>query len=180
MHVYLVRHTRPQNRSEPDAVLGKEGIAQAKMLGKLLATLQLQPGALKIISSPMQRARQTATYMCEEMGIANDVFIFPTPQEEHSGIPLEQLLMQHLRRIAEEEVCSNVIVVGHYPTLSPTFAWLAGQRNWPLPQHYGAVACLNCRSNFEETSGALQWLVTADLLLGVKAILEGDAPPSQE
>jgi len=56
------------------------------------------------------------------MGLADDVFIFPTPQEEHSGGNLKDLLMKHLLRITTEEARSEVIVVGHYPTMSQSFA----------------------------------------------------------
>ena len=101
-------------------------------------------------------------------GLADDVVIFPTPQEKQSGSDLKDLLVQRLRRIATEEARSEVIVIGHYPTLSKAFAWLACQKAWPLPQDYGAAACLHCQDSFGEASGALKWLVTAELMLGIQ------------
>lgn len=168
MHVYLVRHAQPKNIADTDPDLSREGVAQAKMLGRLFASLQLQPDVVRILSSRMRRTRTTATYICQGMGLADDVVIFPTPQEEQSGSDLKDLLMQRLRRIAAEEARSEVIVIGHYPTLSKAFAWLAGQKAWPLPQDYGAAACLHCQDSFGEASGALKWLVTAELLLGIQ------------
>ena len=71
MKVFLVRHAKTADREAavlkrqtPDSPLGKEGIVQAKLLGK-----RLQKEAIDVIfSSKWERARQTAEQAAKKLG----------------------------------------------------------------------------------------------------------------
>ena len=76
--------------------------------------------------------------------------------------------MERLQRITEEEGRSEVIVIGHYPYLSKSFAWLVGEGEKLFPQLYGATLCLTCKPGFAQGSSILNWLVTLDLLTRIQ------------
>lgn len=69
MQVHLCRHAEAAP-GEPDALreLTTTGIAQARSLGAWLASLDPRPSV--ILTSPLLRARQTASILGEETGIA--------------------------------------------------------------------------------------------------------------
>ena len=159
MRLYLVRHATPKNPTDIDSPLGKEGIEEAKMLGRLFAALQLQPESLRIISSHLQRARQTATHICQEMGIADEAHIYPTKEEWSPSTDVTKRLMAHLENITAEEGCSEVIVVGHFPYVGEAAGWLVGQDALSPPDIYGATACLTCKPSFGKGTGVLDWLI---------------------
>lgn len=166
-HLYLIRHACPREMTG-DAPLGDIGIKQAERLGKLFASLDLPPESRIIISSPLQRARQTAMLLCAGMGIADEVDIFPAP-----GIPpsanLKERLMAHLVKITTEAGRSELIVVGHFDYLSESLAWLVGYNALSFPRDYAMTACLACKTSFQQGDGALEWLIKPELLLSETA-----------
>ena len=165
MHLYLVRHARPENITDIDPPLGEEGIEEAKILGKFFAALELKPESLKVVSSTAKRAVQTATAICQGMGVADELFTWPTRQEEALGIEVvNSRLLEHLRTITGEEGRSEVIVVGHYPYLSKCLAWLVGNNALSFPGAYGTTVCLACDLTFGQGTGGLNWLVVPALL----------------
>jgi probable phosphoglycerate mutase len=78
--IYLVRHGRTQFNAEQrfqgslDSPLTTIGIAQAKAQGRLLRRLIPEGNACPIVSSPLGRARATATLIAEAMGDAAIAF----------------------------------------------------------------------------------------------------------
>jgi phosphohistidine phosphatase SixA len=167
VHLYLIRHACPREMTG-DAPLGDIGIKQAERLGKLFASLNLPPESRIVISSPLQRARQTATLLCAGMGIADEVDIFPTlgmlPRAN-----LKDRLMAHLAKITTEAGRSELIVVGHFDYLSESLAWLVGYDALSFPRDYAMTACLACKTSFQQGDGALAWLIKPELLLSETA-----------
>jgi phosphohistidine phosphatase SixA len=174
VHLYLVRHARPENATDIDPPLSKEGIEEAKMLGKLLAALQLQPKSLKIVSSDLLRSRDTAILMCQEMDFAGEVYFFPKKEEWSSD--LKDRLMKILQMITGQEGRSEVIVVGHIDYLRTSLAWLVGDDTLPLPDIYGATACLDCDLTFGQGTGVLDWLVVPVLLGRLQQGMSAERP----
>ena len=150
--------------------MGDEGIKQAELLGKLFATLKLHPESLRILSSTARRARETATLVCQGMGLPDEVVIFPAPIDYQPGNDLRDRLMKRLIRIAAEEGPSEVLVIGHYDYLSKSLAWLMKNDILSFPGAYGATVCLACDLTFEQGAGVLEWLVVPALL---RCLLEG-------
>jgi phosphohistidine phosphatase SixA len=169
MHLYLVRHACPREKTG-DAPLGDEGIKQAELLGKLFATLNLRPESLRILSSTARRARETATLVCQGMGLPDEVAIFPEPIDYQPGNDLRDRLMKRLIRITAEEGPSEVAVIGHYDYLPQSLAWLLKDDILRFPVEYGATVCLTCNPTFEQGAGVLEWLVVPALL---RCLLEG-------
>ena len=165
MRLYLVRHARPENVTDTDPPLGTEGIEEAKMLGRLFADLHLPPESLKIISSPLQRARQTTTHICQGIAAADEVYTFPKSEEWSPSNLLKNRLMRHLKKITREEGCSEIIVVGHFDYLSKSLAWLVGHDALSFPNPYGATACLTCDLAFGQGTGVPDWLVVPVVLV---------------
>lgn len=66
----LLRHAKPDKssgREDFDRFLTAEGQEQAHAIGRQLAARELVPEV--IVSSPAERARETATIVCEEMDL---------------------------------------------------------------------------------------------------------------
>jgi probable phosphoglycerate mutase len=74
--IYLMRHGQTHWNAEQrfqgwqDSPLTERGQAQARAAGRLLRDLAVDTPGLTVISSPLGRARQTATLVLEELGLA--------------------------------------------------------------------------------------------------------------
>ncbi|MCE2520758.1 MAG: histidine phosphatase family protein [Alphaproteobacteria bacterium] len=72
--IYLLRHGetawnragRMQGRK--DSPLTQRGVGQARAMGRLLATLVMEPGTVPIWCSPLGRARQSCSLICDVLG----------------------------------------------------------------------------------------------------------------
>ena len=124
----------------------------------LFATIRIKPTSAKIITSYLQRAHQTAICISQGIGgTSNKVLIWPTENDWNPSSDLTTRRINLLRKIAAEEESREVIVVGHFNYLNETLAWEVGQDAVSLPDAYGAVAFLSCKSSFEKGTGALGW-----------------------
>src|SRR5215467_10805316 len=88
MIIYFLRHASAgQAVSNPQKderrALDEDGILQARYIGRMLATLDVQ--VEQIISSPLKRARQTATL------VANELAFEPAVQLDNALRPEAQL-----------------------------------------------------------------------------------------
>lgn len=110
-NIYLVRHgVTAWNREmrlqgQTDIPLDAEGLAQAELVAKRLASLPHPPTA--IISSDLSRAQQTAQAIANQLGLS--VITTPEIRETHlglwEGLNQEQIIArgeeEHLRRYQE-------------------------------------------------------------------------------
>ncbi|HZQ66087.1 MAG TPA: phosphohistidine phosphatase SixA [Gaiellaceae bacterium] len=121
MRLYLVRHAEAA-RGEPDALrpLTASGRQAARELGKRLAAEGARPDA--VLSSPLLRARETATALGRALGCSVE------PDERLApGATAEQLLAAVAGRGDE------VVVVGHQPDCGRIAAELGGGAEPPFP-----------------------------------------------
>ncbi len=121
MRLYLVRHAEAA-RGEPDALrpLTASGRQDARELGKRLAAEGARPDA--VLSSPLLRARETATALARALGCSVE------PDERLApGATAEQLLAAVAGRGDE------VVVVGHQPDCGRIAAELGGGPEPPFP-----------------------------------------------
>lgn len=159
MHLYLVRHAKPEANSG-DSPLGTEGVEQASMLGELFKGLNPSHESLRLLSSSASRARQTAEAICDKLGISSEELgIFPAPIDNIPGMDLSDRLMQRLRKITTDEGRNQIIVIGHWDYIGKAIALLIGDPAFKLQNIYGVVACLECQNTFMQGEGNLRWLV---------------------
>jgi phosphohistidine phosphatase SixA len=165
MNLYLVRHATPETTTG-DPSLGTKGKQEAATLAALFGRLNLAPDQIKLLTSPAWRAHETATVISGGLGLAPSALaLFPTPPEvTPDGALLNTRLMQRLAKVTTEEHRSQVIVVGHLPTLTQAFAWLVGHDRPAFPGAYATTACLQCAPTFAQGQGELQWLILPELL----------------
>lgn len=74
--IYLLRHgetvwnTERRLQGQCDSPLTPKGIGQARDLGRLLVSQIEDPGACRLVSSPLGRAWQSAVLVADELGVA--------------------------------------------------------------------------------------------------------------
>ncbi|HLY98505.1 MAG TPA: phosphohistidine phosphatase SixA [Candidatus Angelobacter sp.] len=171
MILYFLRHASAgKNFVNPQKderrPLDEDGILQARYVGRLLASLDVQ--VEQIISSPLKRALQTASLIANELAfeeaIQKDDALRPAGNYEHF-----QDMLSHYRRN------EAVVVVGHNPNLteflSRTITGSAGSAHLELKKGSVAKVELNGRT------GTLQWLVTPRIARALQTSLKASSRP---
>ncbi len=167
-NLFLMRHTQPVNGHPADGTrpLKPEGEQQAKDMGAWLAG---HIGRVDIvICSPFVRAKQTADVMAAALGC----HVADTRMLQPDGQPDE--MWAEIMRLAQAS--KDVLVVGHDPSLNGLMAWLmygdeeAKDELNPLNirLEWGTVAWMKTKDDV----GALQWLVTPQIALAFKDVVE--------
>src|SRR6476660_1592477 len=123
MIIYFLRHASAGERvSDPNKdekrALDRDGIEQCRLMGRLLAALDIQVDA--IISSPLKRASQTAVLVGNEMGFEGKLQLDPALRPEASIAQFRELLARFVKADA-------TMVVGHNPNLSEFLGSLIGR-----------------------------------------------------
>ena len=154
MIIYFLRHASagnslPNPAKDEKRALDEEGILQARYIGRLLASLDIQ--IEQIVSSPLKRARQTASLVANELAFESPV------QLDDALRPEAQLLQFHgmLERLRKQE---SIMVVGHNPSLQEFLsqAFSGGAAPAHIDFKKGAVAKVEVAGR----RGTLDWLVT--------------------
>jgi phosphohistidine phosphatase SixA len=156
--LYLLRHADagdPETWTGPDEVrpLSGKGEKQARRLGKFLAEVGFKPGA--IITSPKTRARQTAEFVADAVGV--DVAIDERLAGGLDAVAIEAILFD----AGEPE---RAMLVGHDPDFSELTEWITGASSIALKKC--ALVRLDTVRPISRASGTLRWLVPPDLLQG--------------
>lgn len=163
MIVYFLRHasagSHVANPSKDDRrPLDEEGILQARYIGRLLANLDVQVD--QVLSSPLKRARQTASLVANELAFegAIDVDDALRPQAQFSQF---QAL---LSRVRDRDA---VMVVGHNPSLADFLSKTISASGAAAQIDFkkGAVA----RVELNGRKGTLQWLATPKIARTIQA-----------
>jgi len=171
MIVYFLRHAsagKSMLNPEKDErrPLDDEGILQARYIGRMLAILDVQVD--QIISSPLKRARQTASL------VANELAFEPAVQLDNALRPEAELehFQAMLSRHRKDEA---IMVVGHNPSLTEflTKSISAGARDAHVDFKKGAVAKVEMNGRL----GTMQWLVTPKIARALQASLKMSSRP---
>jgi len=122
--LYIIRHAKAENPTFEDndfeRNLVPEGIEKALQKAKALAQEQLidTTGKTLVISSPANRAKQTAQIFCTELQIPSDQIKYePKIYEAHYLMLLK--VLNDCPSTAE-----NVLIFGHNPGLSDLVAYI--------------------------------------------------------
>ena len=154
MIIYFLRHAsagqgllNPQK--DERRPLDEEGTLQARYMGRMLASLDVQ--VEHIVSSPLKRARQTASLVANELAFEGAVQLDDALRPQAQVANFQELLS----RLRKHEA---VMVVGHNPSLSEFLSKLvtAGAGAARVELKKGAVAKVEIAGR----SGILNWLVT--------------------
>jgi phosphohistidine phosphatase len=171
MIVYFLRHAsagksmlNPQK--DERRPLDDEGILQARYVGRMLANLDVQVD--QIVSSPLKRARQTASL------VANELAFEPAVQLDNALRP-EAELEQFQAMLARYRKYEAIMVVGHNPGLTEFLAKSisAGARDAHIDFKKGAVA----KVEMSARQGIMQWLVTPKIARALQASLKINSRP---
>src|SRR5215831_12800994 len=114
MIIYFLRHASAGTglsnpRKDERRALDEEGILQARYIGRLLANLDVQ--VEQIVSSPLKRARQTASLVANELAFEAAVQIDDALRPEAEFDQFQTMLARYKKYEA-------VMVVGHNPSLT--------------------------------------------------------------
>jgi phosphohistidine phosphatase len=171
MLLYFLRHasagkTILSPKKDERRPLDEEGILQARYVGRLLANLDVQVD--QIISSPLIRARQTASLVANELAFEAAVQIDDALRPEAEFEQFQAMLARYKRYDA-------VMVVGHNPSftefLSKSIS--AGSGAAQIDFKKGAVA----RVEMNGRAGQLHWLVTPKIARTLQTSLKSSSRP---
>jgi len=152
----LLRHAKSDKQaagvSDFDRPLNNRGKKAAALIGDYLAKRKIQPDL--VLSSPAERARQTAMLVGKAAGINVDLRFDERIYEANAS-----QLMKVVKQI--DETASTALLVGHNPGFEDLLSDLTGHvRHMPT----AALACLNINIEKWKDAGegcaTIKWMVT--------------------
>ncbi|MBT9331011.1 SixA phosphatase family protein [Paracidobacterium acidisoli] len=162
MNLYILRHASAGIRRDNPVIdvrrpLDKEGKQQCMLVGSYLNAFRVQFDV--IVSSPLKRALQTASFVGTEVGYDSKIVI-------SDALLPNAPLADFQKLIADLSKYDNVLVVGHNPNL-PVFlgSIIAPPGKAAIRLRKGAIARIDCARR----PGLLHWLVDPRILRGVYA-----------
>src|SRR5215470_2299995 len=170
MIIYFLRHASAgksvSNVSKDERrALDEEGILQARYIGRMLANLDVQ--VEQIVSSPLKRARQTASLVANELAFETAVHIEDAlrPDAEFEQF---QAMLAHYKKY------DSIMVVGHNPSLTEfLMKSISSDGAAQIDFKKGAVAKVEMNGR----TGPMQWLVTPKIARTLQASLKTSSRP---
>ncbi|MCX8109264.1 MAG: phosphohistidine phosphatase SixA [Verrucomicrobiae bacterium] len=159
MNIYFLRHGIAISRSTrgctSDATRPLTNKGRSKLLAAARAMKKMKLKFDKILSSPYERAKQTAQLIAKELRTSGEIIYTPAlapTSDSWSVIRAVHNLSPHP---------TNVLLVGHEPLLSTTISiLLAGKPNLQLKLKKGGLAKLSVRRLRSGSCARLNWLLT--------------------
>jgi phosphohistidine phosphatase len=151
----LLRHAKSSwndaTLSDFERPLNGRGLKAAPLMGRFLRRKKIQPDL--ILSSPAERARQTATLVVEAAKI--------TAERRYDERIYEASAARLLEIISQiEENANIVLLVGHNPGLEELLARLTGEsQNMPTAALASIILEADKWNKVRERNGRLEWLV---------------------
>lgn len=141
--------------SDAERPLTEKGQRRMEQVAAGLRRL-IEPPAL-ILSSPLQRARQTADILAAQYdSLAVDIIAELAP-----GSSFPQLI----KTLKQQQVAGPLVVVGHEPDLSQLTGLLLCNREATFVQlKKGGAVLLNFEQRIDRGQGMMQWLLPPRLL----------------
>jgi phosphohistidine phosphatase len=169
MIVYFLRHASAGKstanlKKDELRPLDDDGILQARYVGRLLANLDVQ--VEQIVSSPLKRARQTASLVANELAFESAVLI-------DDALRPDAELEQFQAMVARHKKYEAIMVVGHNPSLTEFLMKSIATGAADIDFKKGAVA----RVEMNGRTGSLQWLVTPRIARTLQAGLKTSSRP---
>lgn len=156
MRLYFLRHGIAEDRAASgqdfDRTLTDEGRKRMVREAKTMAELGLEID--RIITSPLLRAKQTATIVAEGLKLRDRLVVDERLADEFDPSRLARILEEH-------PDADSVMLVGHEPGMSRTIGELIGGARLDVKK--GSLACV-------EVAGAslrgaeLRWLIPPKVL----------------
>lgn len=159
MELILIRHAQAKDvdgkqvKTDFERPLTPKGVKQAKNLGKALKVF-LDNEAV-FLSSPLDRARETTTHLCEKIAT-------PAPPYDilpELGIPMD---FDKIKAVLQEIKAPQVFMVGHMNDLAAFAAKIMGCPERALHFRKGAAASLIWEGNFRWGTGRLNWWINPE------------------
>ena len=169
MIVYFVRHASAGKsianpKKDEQRPLDEDGILQARYVGRLLANLDVQ--VEQIISSPLKRARQTASLVANELA-------FETAVQMEDALRPDAEFAQFQAMLAHYKKYESIMVVGHNPSLTEFLIKSMSTGATQIDFKKGAVAKVEMNGR----TGSMQWLVTPRIARTLQASLKTSSRP---
>jgi phosphohistidine phosphatase len=163
MNIFILRHGIAVERGTK----GFEKDSERPLTGKGKRQLRKSATAMKrmklrfdlILSSPYQRARQTAEIVAEELKLEKRLKLSDTLKAENSP---ESVLMEMTRL---KPAPKNLLLVGHEPYLSHLISRLvSGNENMAMDFKKGGLCKLETTGTGSTANAQLVWLLTPRLM----------------
>lgn len=171
MLLYFLRHasagkTMLNPKKDERRPLDEEGILQARYMGRLLANLDVQVD--QIISSPLKRARQTASLVANELA-------FEAAVQIDDALRPDAEFEQFQAMVARYGKYDAIMVVGHNPSFTEFLSKSVSARSGAAQIEFkkGSVAKVDMHGR----TGTLQWLVTPKIARTLQASLKASSRP---
>lgn len=174
MIIYFLRHAsagkaHANAKKDERRPLDEEGILQARYIGRVLASLDVQ--VEQIVSSPLTRALQTASLVANELAFEAEVQRDEAlrPESEYAQF---RAMTQRYRRL------DAIMVVGHNPSLTEFLAKSMGPPSGAahIELKKGAVAKVEINGR----SGLLEWLITPRIARTLQLSAKASSRPKTE
>ena len=171
MLIYFFRHASAGKsmlnpKKDERRPLDEEGILQVRYIGRLLANLDVQVD--QIISSPLKRARQTASLAANELAFEGAVQIDDALRPDAEFEEFQSMLARYKKYDA-------IMVVGHNPSftefVSKSVSGPGGAAHIDLKK--GSVA----RVEMNGRTGTLDWLITPKVARTLQTSLKSSSRP---
>ena len=154
MNLYFMRHGIAVDRADSgsgdrERQLTSKGIKRMGKAAKGLTALSLTFD--RILTSPLERARQTAKIVAQTLQLENRV-------EEVEQLSPEQSAQDLLRALVPYSDQKQILLVGHEPQLSNTISvLLSGTAGAEIRLKKGALCCLEVDGLPPKKNGVLHW-----------------------
>jgi phosphohistidine phosphatase len=159
MNLYFMRHGIAVDRAESgqrsadrNRQLTPKGIKRINKAAKGLVALSLSFD--RILTSPFERARQTAKIVAQTLEIADRL-------EEIPQLGADQSIQELLSGLAGYATDKEILLVGHEPLLSKTVSFLlAGTVGAEIRLKKGGLCCLEVDGVPAKKRAVLHWALT--------------------
>ena len=159
MNLYVLRHASAGTRRINPAVdvkrpLDKEGKQQCIMVGSYLNSLKVQFDL--IISSPLKRSQQTASFVGTEVGYESEIMV-------SEALAPGASVREFFDLVDSLNGNENILLVGHNPSISIFLGSLISSGKTSIRLRKGALA----RVDYTRRPGTLLWLVEPRILRAI-------------
>jgi len=156
MTLYIVRHGSAEEsnpKGDKFRRLLPRGVETVENMAEFLKEI---PRPSLLLSSPFERARETAELFKKVLNFPEDIvladFLFPESEPEEA--------IEELQKLGNQDI----MLFGHNPMLSDLVACLVGDGKLNISLKKSAVACIQFKGSVRKGQGSLVWIVTPALL----------------